>query len=113
MSHPSPHYLRFVRTLALATTMALPACVDHETSGSAQAGDGGGSPSTQSDEHKASSQPLASATGAGGAQGTGGGASEGGGGTAPGDTDAGAPSDASPGFSSGPFPPPEMPASLA
>ena len=28
MVSPEPHYLRFVRTLALATTIALPACSD-------------------------------------------------------------------------------------
>jgi len=112
-----PHYLRFARTLALATTLALPACVGAEDPA---ATDGQGGPTTTTTtgsgaDPSATAAPTATATPTAA--------------TLPTDRtimvvtgigptnlntdmDAGT-SDASPGFSSGPLPPPEMPASMA
>jgi hypothetical protein len=111
MEDRTPHYLRFARALALATTIALPACSD-------------GDVSDASEEESSPGGPVATSTtapGTGGSAGTGTGTgtdivkppvappiatatSE--------PPDAGA--DANPyyGKSSGPLPPPEMPASI-
>ncbi len=91
-----PHYLRFARTLALATTLALPACSD-----------GGDPPATddQGDDMESTATssgtgtpttPIATATPMPTV-------------IAPHDPGAGG----SPGKVSGPLPPPEMPASMA
>lgn len=104
MDDRMPHYLRFARTLALATTLALPACSD------------GGDSSATDDHHADQTESTATSSGTG----------------APGATTTPiaitiaittpmptviAPHDAgtggSPGKVSGPLPPPEMPASMA
>jgi hypothetical protein len=103
MEDSTPHYLRFARTLALATTIALPACGGSEE------------PAPQPDEQRqppattattSAPAPTASTT-----AGTGGvAAAE----PTVEQPDAGASADASSGHVlSGPLPPPEMPASLA
>jgi hypothetical protein len=101
MEDSTPHYLRFARTLALATTIALPACGGSED------------PAPRPEEQR---QPPATTTAttsepapaAGTTAGTGGVAAA----EPPVADDAGASPDASYGHVSGPLPPPEMPASL-
>jgi hypothetical protein len=98
MDDRMPHYLRFARTLALATTLALPACSDGGDSSAADdQGDATGSTTTSAGTG-ASTTPSATPTVATvpttrvlhdqGAYGAG-------------------------GKVSGPLPPPEMPASMA
>lgn len=97
MDDRMPHYLRFARTLALATTLALPACSD------------GGDSSATDDPQAEQGESTATSTGTGTP-------------TTPITTATPmptviAPHDAgtggSPGKVSGPLPPPEMPASMA
>lgn len=101
MDDRMPHYLRFARTLALATTLALPACSDGgdstatddqgDATGSTTTSAGTGTSTTPSATPIVALVPTAIAplnTGAGGGGG-------------------------SPGKVSGPLPPPEMPASMA
>ncbi len=107
MEDRMPHYLRFARALALATTIALPACSD-------------GDAADASDEEGNPVGPVATATplepGAGASQRTG---ADGVAAplappvamTTPEEPDAGADAGTY-GKSSGPLPPPEMPASL-
>jgi hypothetical protein len=100
MEDSTPHYLRFARTLALATTIALPACGGSED------------PAPQPEEHRqppATTATTASAASAVPTAGTGGVAAA----EPTLAEDAGASPDASYGHVSGPLPPPEMPASLA
>jgi hypothetical protein len=101
MDARTPHYLRFARTLALATTLALPACSDD--GGSAVTTDDEGAPPTtarlDSDAVVAPTRALAAAEEALPTA------------AAEPESDAGAEADASyAGKSSGPLPPPEMPA---
>jgi hypothetical protein len=99
MDDRMPHYLRFARTLALATTLALPACSD------------GGDSSATDDQQADQSESTATSSGTGAP-------------TTPiaitiatptptviAPHDAG--TGGSPGKVSGPLPPPEMPASMA
>lgn len=97
-----PHYLRFARTLALATTIALPACTDGDPADPPGEGGGGASSSADSTTTGAGAVSVASSSsgGGGGVGGAGGGATV----TPPGEVDAGK--------ISGPLPPPEMPAWL-
>jgi hypothetical protein len=99
MDDRMPHYLRFARTLALATTLALPACSD---GGDSSATDDAPAEQTESTATSSgtgsSTTPIAITTAtpmptviAPQNAGTGG----------------------SPGKVSGPLPPPEMPASMA
>lgn len=98
MDARTPHYLRFARTLALATTIALPACgaaddgaatdeEDHPTSAATPPPDARPAPTA------VTSLPIAATPAA-----------------TPPDSDAGSGDHP---FMSGPLPPPEMPSSLA
>lgn len=98
MDDRMPHYLRFARTLALATTLALPACSDGgdssatddqgDTTTSTTTSAGTGTATTPSPTPTVATVPTT---------------------IAPPDQGAGG----SPGKVSGPLPPPEMPASMA
>lgn len=100
MDDRMPHYLRFARTLALATTLALPACSDGgDSSATDDHGDETGSTATSSGTGSATTpSPIATVTTVPTT-------------IAPHDKDPGA--GGSPGKISGPLPPPEMPASMA
>ncbi|MEP7122370.1 MAG: hypothetical protein ABJE95_15720 [Byssovorax sp.] len=102
MDDRMPHYLRFARTLALATTLALPACSD---GGDSSATDDQADPVESTTTSSSSSTgtttpPVASATPRANVS------------AAPFAKDVGI-GGASPGKISGPLPPPEMPASMA
>jgi hypothetical protein len=107
MDARTPHYLRFARTLALATTLALPACSDD--GGSAVTTDDEGAPPTTVTSSPAARldsdavvAPALARAEAEEALPTA---------AAEPESDAGAEADASyAGKSSGPLPPPEMPA---
>ena len=97
-----PHYLRFAKTLALATTLALSACADSEPQ--APVNEGGGH-SASADRSAPDEQGTGTTTAsAGGAAGSGG---------AGGSPAVDPPPEVDAGKVSGPLPPPEMPTSLA
>jgi hypothetical protein len=106
MDARTPHYLRFVRTLALATTLALPACgdADDSTPSDDPADQATTSASSGSGPAATATMPTAAPTGT---------ATMTAAATDIAVEDAGTRSDASPGFSSGPLPPLDMPASMA
>jgi len=105
MDPRTPHYLRFVRTLALATTLALPACADD--GGTVTTDEEGARPDTSARPET----PLDTETMAPPAAARPSVAAETAEPTATAESDAGAEGDASyAGKSSGPLPPPEMPA---
>jgi hypothetical protein len=104
MEPRAPHYLRFARALALATTIALPACSDGDVTASEDEGNpagpiaagtaeapGAGTSTGMEPRTAATAPPAATAM--------------------PDELDAGV-DGPSYGKSSGPLPPPEMPASI-
>lgn len=111
MDARTPHYLRFARSLAMATTLALPACAGPDDPAAA---DGqGDETSTTTTGTGAGAGPSASAAPTATTPGPTAWAVPSPVPTANAESDAGAAGDASPGFSSGPLPPLDLPASMA
>jgi len=95
-----PHYVRFARSLALASTLTLPACSSPAPEPPASTGEAKEAPSPDTAAAVADAAPATDAAPAPAADAT-----------PPAAHDAGG--DALPGRVSGPLPPPELPASFA